>query len=221
MINIENLKKIQPQYGERILTMLREDEASRGEVEKLALFFVFAMDDDLYDRRHDFYNFKAHEVKPDYFEETKGDLFYFCDSSKKLARLGLNLFNGYPADVCKTLGGLKHENLRIALTAISIRFGLLRINAKGFVYDTENLKIVKVGHDYYIEIVYDDVVGYASLSAEDKKFFRMMHIKNQIAHGMKAKREFVPVKVERCPGYLRVDFNSGGWLHYYDDGAWA
>lgn len=72
----------------------------------------------------------------------------------------------------------------------------------------------------YIEIDFNEVKGYSKLSEGAKVLFRNIYKFHNTVVGTEYKKEWEPVEVEECEGYLRVVFRNGEWLHYLPNGTW-
>ena len=93
-----------------------------GDTERVSLFYILSGNDDLFSKKQSIYNFEENELNFHGFKKTKVD---FCQSSKALIRLGLNLFNGYwdrYTNPLLILGYLDYTNYNLAINAIEIRF---------------------------------------------------------------------------------------------------
>lgn len=103
---------------ERLNYLLENDGTHEGDLERKALFYILAANSDLYSKVHHIYDFEKHSIKVACLESEDVD---FCSSSRALVKLGFNLYNGYPADVLKTLSVLDEGNFKAALEAMKIR----------------------------------------------------------------------------------------------------
>lgn len=145
---------------ERYYKLLKRDKTHSRDLERRALFYILASNDDLYSKVESIYDFSEKSIKSNclgYSDEkiaenlSLGEEWMdrcsicesvlteyehgtcdvcsnipdFCSSSRKLIKLGFNLFNGYSkekCDVLSILSGLDFDNFEIALKAIFIRF---------------------------------------------------------------------------------------------------
>ena len=106
-------------HTENFDELIKRDKTAATDVERLAMFKLFS-NDDLFQKAHALYDFKAHSIKPESLENGEVDL---SNSSLKLVKLAYNLFNGYyPADVLETFAGLDEYNFELCIQAIRIRF---------------------------------------------------------------------------------------------------
>lgn len=102
--------------------LLKKSGVNEKDVERKALFYILANNDDLYSKIHHLYNFQHDYAETDCFEKGLVD---FTSGSSALIRLGFNLFNGYKdnkSDVLNILSKLDSDNFELAMEAIQIRF---------------------------------------------------------------------------------------------------
>lgn len=106
-------------HTENLNELIKRDNTSATDVERLAMFTIFS-NDDLFSKVHALYDFQEHSIKPESLENGEVDL---SSSSLKLVKLAYNLFNGYhAADVLNTFSGLDEYNFELCIQAIRIRF---------------------------------------------------------------------------------------------------
>lgn len=97
---------------------LQQDGTYQKDVERKALFYIFAGNNELADKIHHFYDFGERMIRIEGFNET----ILSC-SSKSLVKLGFNLYNNYPCGtVVELFGNLDEQNQMLALSAIKLRF---------------------------------------------------------------------------------------------------
>jgi len=106
----------------RYKQLLERSGATTGDLERRALFHIIAGSDDLYSKVESIYDFEGNYIKDECLEGD-GDVD-FCSSSRKLLKLGYNLYNGYEASVIEVFSGLDGNNARLAVEAIKIRFDI-------------------------------------------------------------------------------------------------
>lgn len=104
----------------RMKQLLERSDAYTGDLERKALFHILVGNDDLYEKVNSIYDFEENSIKVDCLD---GDVD-FASSSRKLIKLGYNLFNGFEVSVVEVFDGLDEENKRLALEAIRIRFDI-------------------------------------------------------------------------------------------------
>ena len=108
-------------HMERFDQLMMEDNTDNNDIDRVALFFVIAGNNDLFQKRKHIYDFKAHCIKY-CLDDGKID---FSSGSKALIRLAFNLYNNYqcseisPHDIMKYLDS---DNLSLAIEAIQLRF---------------------------------------------------------------------------------------------------
>lgn len=107
-------------YGSenRLNQLLERDGTHKDDLERKALFYIIAGNDDLYSKVDFIYDFEDNSINPDCLESEEID---FCSSSRKLIKLAFNLYNSYPADVIDTFYLLDENNFNLALNAIKLR----------------------------------------------------------------------------------------------------
>ncbi len=73
----------------------------------------------------------------------------------------------------------------------------------------------------YIEIDFDKIKGYSSLSDRAKELFKSTYKVHNAGQGLDYKADWIPTKVTEHREYLKVIFSNGDWLHYYANGTWG
>lgn len=108
------------------LDLVKKDGLIKDDLERTALFYIISENRELFERRYDIYDFKEHGVILDIMSDNdKG--YSLSSGARSLLRLGYNLYNGYPADVLESFYNLDDNNYDIALNAVNIRFGKVRL----------------------------------------------------------------------------------------------
>lgn len=109
------------EHEERFQELTQKAEVFEGDIERKALFFILAGNDDLYKKVNHIYDFRESEINPDCLESGKVD---FSSSARKLVKLAYNLYNSYPSEetVIDTFYLLDEENFKLAINAIKLRF---------------------------------------------------------------------------------------------------
>ncbi|MGV8149666.1 MAG: hypothetical protein ACLKAK_07160 [Alkaliphilus sp.] len=74
---------------------------------------------------------------------------------------------------------------------------------------------------YALEIDFNKVVGYKTLSFAAKQLFHKTYDKHSGIIGTAYKEKWKPVKVNEHKDFLWVYFKNGEWIHYYADGTWG
>lgn len=100
--------------------LMRRDNTHPKDYERIAMWYIFAGNSDLYSKINYLYDFEDHSICPDAFESV--DL---SSGARALLVLAYNLYNGYsgqPADVKQIMVPLDEENRKLAIEAIKIRF---------------------------------------------------------------------------------------------------
>jgi hypothetical protein len=127
------------EHENRFVSLLHKDKTHPSDVERLALFYIIAGNDDLCRKVKYIYNFVEHHIEPDCLYDSGLD---FCSSSRSLVKLAYNLYNGYqdndlsPADL---LSGLDFENFYLASENMAIRFGYASTVQSTLDYDEQEL----------------------------------------------------------------------------------
>jgi len=123
---------------ERIDQLMLKDKMHPKDREREALFFIIAGSDELWRLQNQIYNFEEHSIETDILESG------ICTSSKKLIRIGFNLFNNYETDsVLNMLSGLDDYNFELVMRAIRIRLNKIPM-------DQETPKLKKDISDYLV-----------------------------------------------------------------------
>lgn len=107
--------------NERFDELMKRDGTTQGDRERASLFWILANNDDLYKKSRYIYDFEDRSIRPECLE---GEID-LCSSSRRLVKLGYNLFNGFPADVMDSLCVLDEDNFAVAIEAMKIRFNKL------------------------------------------------------------------------------------------------
>ena len=103
----------------RFNELIERDGTTPGDRERASLFWILANNDDLYRKARYIYDFEERCIRPECLE---GEID-LCSSSRRLIKLGFNLFNSInKADVTDVLCVLDNENFATAIEAIKIRF---------------------------------------------------------------------------------------------------
>lgn len=71
----------------------------------------------------------------------------------------------------------------------------------------------------YIKINFHDIEGYSNLSNQAKELFETTYRTHN--SGLEYKQQWIPIEVSEYKGYLKVTFNNGQWLHFYNNGEWG
>lgn len=100
--------------------LIKRDNTKNTDIERLALFYILANNEDLFQKVNYIYDFDDHSIKIDCFNRV--DL---SSSSEALVKLAFNLYNGFKAeysDILSIFSTLDEKNYDIAMKAINIRF---------------------------------------------------------------------------------------------------
>ncbi|WP_071396626.1 DUF6075 family protein [Bacillus tuaregi] len=96
----------------------KRDGTHQMDVERQAMFYIFAGNGELMDKLDFFYDFSERMIRIEGFDEV-----CLSSSAKSLVELGFNLYNNYPCGtVVDLFGNLDEKNRRLALNAIKLRF---------------------------------------------------------------------------------------------------
>lgn len=104
--------------------LIREDNTHSKDIERYALFYIIAGNDDLFKKRYFIYDFKDNSINPECLTNGSTD---FSTSSRSLVRLAFNLYNNYNDDYISPMDifySLDEKNYNLAIKAIDIRFGM-------------------------------------------------------------------------------------------------
>ncbi|MFE8698253.1 DUF6075 family protein [Cytobacillus sp. FJAT-53684] len=98
--------------------LLKQDGTYHMDVERKAMFHIFAGISELMDKLDFFYDFSDRMIRIEGFDEVS-----LSSSAKSLVKLGFNLYNNYPCGtVVDLFGNLDEKNRKLALNAIQLRF---------------------------------------------------------------------------------------------------
>ena len=104
-------------HYDNFLELIERDNTREGDVERLALFYIFAHKQ-IIPKINGIYDFNKHEIKPDCF--TKID---FSGGVRSMVELAFNLYNDFPCETPVNLfSNLDEDSFDICLRAIRIRF---------------------------------------------------------------------------------------------------
>lgn len=111
------IKAYEKLINNRTGQLMAKDKANQDDVERKALFFLLASNDELWNLQDKIYNFKDHLIKPEILESG------ICTSSKNLIQVGFNLYNNFPVQsLIDCFSGLDNDNFELLIQAIRIRF---------------------------------------------------------------------------------------------------
>ncbi len=106
-------------HQERFETLLKKDRTNPKDTERLSMFYIFAVNSDLFSKSKHLYNFFEHWIEPDALREV--DLSH---GTRALVLLAYNLYNGFECpSVRDVFCYLDHNCFEAAMNAIKIRFG--------------------------------------------------------------------------------------------------
>lgn len=105
---------------DNFIELISRDNTNDEDIERIALFYIIAENEDLYSNVEGIYNFEKHGITP-YIALSENGRYDFHGSSRSLLKIAYNLYDGYPADILGTLYNLDENDYRIALNAINIR----------------------------------------------------------------------------------------------------
>ena len=109
-------------HAVRYQELLLRDGTDPKDVERQALFFIFSGMEDLYNKVNGLYDFEDNSIRPEALEGCV-DL---TSGTRALVELAFNLYNGFPSRTIRDLlAPLSEDNRRLAVDAITLRFGML------------------------------------------------------------------------------------------------
>lgn len=114
------LKMVKAKQDIRYQQLLELSGATRGDLERKALFHIIARNEELYSNVNSLYDFEENVIKTDCLD---GEV-YLSSSSRKLVKLAYHLYNGYDASVLEVFSGLGDDDARLGIEAIKIRFDI-------------------------------------------------------------------------------------------------
>jgi hypothetical protein len=102
---------------DRLNELTTLDSTYSKDYERLSLFNLISNNDELWDLKHQIYDFEDHSIKPEILESG------IASSSKKLIKIGFNLFNSHPTDsLIDCFTNLDDDNFDLVIQSIKIRF---------------------------------------------------------------------------------------------------
>ena len=110
--------RIKLKNKDKFIKLIRRDNTNDEDIERIALFYIIAENEDLYSNVEGIYNFEKHGITPYIALSENGR---YDGSSISLLKIAYNLYDGYPADLLGTLYNLDVSDYRIALNAINLR----------------------------------------------------------------------------------------------------
>lgn len=104
---------------ERFNELVKKDNTKENDIERKALFTIFAESDELYRTVNELYDFEEHAINLDYLEEDN----LLSRSSNLLLKIAFNLYSSdNEVNLTKTFDGLNSEDYKTALKGMSVRF---------------------------------------------------------------------------------------------------
>jgi len=107
------------EHKRRFEVLTAAGQVSVRDIERVAMFYIWAGNVDLYRKSAALYDFDERLIRNDWDERAD-----FSSGAQGLVCLSFNLYNGYPANVYNIFGCLDTENRKLAIRAISIRFNV-------------------------------------------------------------------------------------------------
>lgn len=112
---------IDDNHKNNYLYLAKKAKMNDYDIERKALFYIIAGNNDLFRKKNNIYNFMENSIYLNCINNSNIDL---CSSSRALVRLGFNLYNGYTDEETNPLSllyCLDHTNYFIAENAINLR----------------------------------------------------------------------------------------------------
>jgi len=107
-----------PDHEEQYQKLIQRDGTNPSDVERKAMFYIFAGNQDLLNKVEILYDFEERMIRPECFRSI--DL---STSAKDLVELAFNLYNNYYCGtVVEMFSYLDQQNRRLAIEAIKMRF---------------------------------------------------------------------------------------------------
>ncbi len=104
----------------RFNILTERDHTHEKDIERRAMFYIFAGVEDLFSKINHLYDFGEQIIMPETLKESRIDL---TSSMRALVKLGFNLYNGYESDNFRdTFSVLDETNRYIAIEALKYRF---------------------------------------------------------------------------------------------------
>ena len=103
---------LDPNHHLRFSILVDRDRTKENDIERRAMFYLFAGVSELYDKVNHLYDFDRQWILPEVLEdESTVDL---TSSMRTLVKLAYNLYNGYPSDtVLDTFSLVRSRSTRI------------------------------------------------------------------------------------------------------------
>jgi hypothetical protein len=109
---------LSPVHKERYNELLQRDNTRSNDIERQAMFFIFAGNEDLYRKVDYLYDFELHFMIFEGLEKAR-----LSGSEESLVRLAFNLYNNYPIrSITDLFSALDDQNKQLAFNAIKMRF---------------------------------------------------------------------------------------------------
>lgn len=109
-----------PDHQENFENLLQRDRTHPSDVERRAMFFIFAGNDKLMDHIDELYDFEERMICLD----SDNRIAFASSGTRALILLGYDLYNGYPCGtVMDIFRNLDELNCELALIGIQIRLG--------------------------------------------------------------------------------------------------
>ncbi|MCM3361244.1 DUF6075 family protein [Niallia sp. MER TA 168] len=106
-------------HQENFESLLKRDGTHQNDVERKAMFYLFASNSEIMARIEGLYDFRERVICVE--ENSKGTL---SSGTRALVNLGYNLYNNYSSpSVLDIFRNLDDKNFELAMRGIQIRFG--------------------------------------------------------------------------------------------------
>ncbi|WP_251553970.1 DUF6075 family protein [Neobacillus muris] len=112
---------LSPNHEGNFRKLLQWDGTNVSDLERKAMFFIFAGNEEILKRIEMFYDFEERVIQT----EITDNIAYLSSGARSLVLLGFNLFNNFPCGTVMDLfRSLDEQNCELALNGIRIRLGL-------------------------------------------------------------------------------------------------
>ena len=73
----------------------------------------------------------------------------------------------------------------------------------------------------YLELEFEKIKGFNKLDEGLQSLFIQIYKRHNAGIGTDYKEDYKPIKVTKVENKIKVNFKSGEWLYYYQNGTWG
>lgn len=103
-------------HQERLNQLLKRSNAHPKDLERKAMFYILAGNEDLFNKVNDIYDFEERCIRPEILESN------LTMNEISLISLAFNHYNQYPVNVDVVLYGLNDEDFTLAINSMIMRY---------------------------------------------------------------------------------------------------